>query len=257
MSKAVRISIERWVQMKLRKSRNLLSLICFGRWSRKPHPIERLEKGLGRENCSLMMYTMNTQVAIVLGCITAAIILMVHMTQALELITGVDAAYPSQDSSFCQVGSDGTAKRLRQIIDITHAYREDLPCWLSEDGLGSRTRLVHSIAEGEVANLSELRFDVVHSGTHVDAPGHFVQEYYEQGPDVASLDLNVLLGKQITYFCLRCLRVRISNTKALRENELAHDWKFRMGEHKKNGEELKIMERGIGGQYMRRDNDRL
>ena len=36
-----------------------------------------------------------------------------------------------------------------------------------------RTRLAQSIAEGDTANVTELRFGL-HSGTHVDAPVHFL-----------------------------------------------------------------------------------
>jgi arylformamidase len=48
---------------------------------------------------------------------------------------------------------------------------------------------VSSIAGGAVANLSRLDFGV-HSGTHVDAPVHFV----EGAPAAESLPLDVLIG---------------------------------------------------------------
>ncbi|CAN6271720.1 unnamed protein product [Urochloa humidicola] len=50
------------------------------------------------------------------------------------------------------------------------------------------------MANGSVSNISELRM-VVHSGTHVDAPGHMVQEYFEAGLGVDKLDLDVLNGE--------------------------------------------------------------
>ncbi|CAA7019930.1 unnamed protein product [Microthlaspi erraticum] len=34
----------------------------------------------------------------------------------------------------------------------------------------------------------------VHTGTHVDAPGHFIDSYFDAGLDVDNLDLNVLNG---------------------------------------------------------------
>ncbi|CAN6246892.1 unnamed protein product [Urochloa humidicola] len=82
-----------------------------------------------------------------------------------------------------------------RIIDITHAYRPELPSPATpgRDGLGAVTRLTESMANGSVSNISELRM-VVHSGTHVDAPGHMVQEYFEAGLGVDKLDLDVLNG---------------------------------------------------------------
>jgi kynurenine formamidase len=75
----------------------------------------------------------------------------------------------------------------------THAYRPELPA-PGRDGLGPVTRLVESMANGSINNLSELRM-VVHAGTHVDAPGHMVQEHFEAGLDADKLDLDVLNGK--------------------------------------------------------------
>ncbi|XP_078181858.1 cyclase-like protein 3 [Carex rostrata] len=84
--------------------------------------------------------------------------------------------------------------RGTQILDITHPYRVGgMPTCPSSDGLGQFLWLHESMANGSVHNMSELRM-VVHSGTHVDAPGHMYQEYFEGGYDVDSLDLQVLNG---------------------------------------------------------------
>jgi hypothetical protein len=80
-----------------------------------------------------------------------------------------------------------------RIVDITHAYRPELP-FPGRDGLGAVTRLTESMANGSVNNVSELRM-VVHSGTHVDAPGHMVQEHFVAGLGVDKLDLDVLNGR--------------------------------------------------------------
>jgi hypothetical protein len=80
-----------------------------------------------------------------------------------------------------------------RIVDITHAYRPELP-FPGRDGLGAVTQLTESMANGSVNNVSELRM-VVHSGTHVDAPGHMVQEHFEAGLGVDKLDLDVLNGR--------------------------------------------------------------
>ncbi|KAJ3708115.1 hypothetical protein LUZ61_011820 [Rhynchospora tenuis] len=80
-----------------------------------------------------------------------------------------------------------------RIIDITHAYRPDMPKFMSVDSLGQVVFLRESLANGSLANFSELKIGM-HSGTHVDAPGHVFQEYYEAGFDINTLDLDVLNG---------------------------------------------------------------
>jgi len=63
------------------------------------------------------------------------------------------------------------AKNSKKILDITHSLRGDLPIWLGEDGLERITAPVLSMSHGDDANVSELKLDSVHTGTHVDAPG--------------------------------------------------------------------------------------
>ncbi|KAK7839781.1 cyclase-like protein 2 [Quercus suber] len=73
-------------------------------------------------------------------------------------------------------------------------FREDMPTWDSVDGLGQFLRLRHSIKNGSLANVSELKYFSVHSGTHVDAPGHVFDHYFDAGFDVDTLDLELLNG---------------------------------------------------------------
>nr|CAD1823129.1 unnamed protein product [Ananas comosus var. bracteatus] len=80
-----------------------------------------------------------------------------------------------------------------RIIDITYALREDMPSWESPEGLGPFLWLAASMANGSLANSSEMKLPA-HTGTHVDAPGHVFQRYYEAGFDVDTLDLEVLNG---------------------------------------------------------------
>lgn len=81
-----------------------------------------------------------------------------------------------------------------RILDITHRYREDMPVFLSDEGLGQYLWLPHSMKNGSLANNSEMKMPT-HTGTHVDAPGHVFQHYYDAGFDVDTLDLDVLNGK--------------------------------------------------------------
>jgi hypothetical protein len=132
-----------------------------------------------------------------------AMLLAVATTLAPGVLAGGGAAHPAyaDDVGTCGgPGSGSTEVRLEEhgrgrIIDITHAYRPELPA-PGRDGLGAVTRLTESMANGSINNVSELRM-VVHSGTHVDAPGHMVQEHFEAGLDVDKLDLDVLNGESV------------------------------------------------------------
>lgn len=68
-----------------------------------------------------------------------------------------------------------------------------MPLWESRDGLGQFLSLPLSMKNGSLANVSEMKMSV-HSGTHVDAPGHVFDHYYDAGFDVDTLDLEVLNG---------------------------------------------------------------
>ncbi|XP_066389944.1 cyclase-like protein 4 [Miscanthus floridulus] len=81
-----------------------------------------------------------------------------------------------------------------RIVDISHYYREDMPAWESLEGTGEFLQLTRSMRNGsDIANFSELRL-TAHSGTHVDAPGHVFEHYYDAGFDIDTLDLAVLNG---------------------------------------------------------------
>ncbi|KAI3690252.1 hypothetical protein L2E82_48231 [Cichorium intybus] len=81
-----------------------------------------------------------------------------------------------------------------RIIDISHRYHPDMPSWGSDDGLGEFLRLPASMKNGSLANNSEMNIPT-HTGTHVDAPGHVYDHYFDAGFDVDTLDLHVLNGK--------------------------------------------------------------
>lgn len=81
-----------------------------------------------------------------------------------------------------------------RILDISHYYREDMPAFESAEGTPGFLRLARSMRNGsDIANFSELRL-TAHSGTHVDAPGHVFEHYYDAGFDIDTLDLAVLNG---------------------------------------------------------------
>ncbi|XP_065872558.1 cyclase-like protein 2 [Euphorbia lathyris] len=92
-------------------------------------------------------------------------------------------------------GGRGTGRELEngKIYDITHRYVEDMPKFESKDGMGPFLQQTQSIKNGSIVNEANINL-TTHSGTHVDAPSHFYQSYYEAGFDADSLDLKVLNG---------------------------------------------------------------
>lgn len=76
---------------------------------------------------------------------------------------------------------------MAEIIDISVAVRPGMVTYPGDPTV-SLERVV-SIADGGVCNLSRLDFGV-HSGTHVDAPVHFI----DGAPAAEALPLDVLIG---------------------------------------------------------------
>jgi kynurenine formamidase len=77
------------------------------------------------------------------------------------------------------------------FIDITVAVATGMPEFGNPDGLPSTWRTLQlSMADGDMCNLSLLKM-VTHTGTHIDAPAHFLMH----GHGVEDLDLSVLMGE--------------------------------------------------------------
>lgn len=77
-----------------------------------------------------------------------------------------------------------------RIYDISHRYSKEMAYF---EGMGYHLWLQASMKNGSIGNLSELKLNM-HAGTHVDAPGHVFDDYFDAGFDVDSLDLDVLNG---------------------------------------------------------------
>ncbi len=73
------------------------------------------------------------------------------------------------------------------LIDISLTLHPDLPVWPGDTPV--MLERMRAIAAGDPSNDSHLRCSV-HSGTHVDAPRHFL----EDGASVDQLPLDVLVG---------------------------------------------------------------
>ena len=72
-------------------------------------------------------------------------------------------------------------------LDITTPITDHMVHW--PDNAPVALRRTRSFDYGDAANVSEISMSV-HTGTHVDAPLHFLRD----GPDVTTLDLSTLLG---------------------------------------------------------------
>ncbi|XP_051146588.1 cyclase-like protein 2 [Andrographis paniculata] len=114
-------------------------------------------------------------------------------------LSSSDSAYPSPYGLHASCGADDLIPVRREvygggrIIDISHQFHSEMPSWGSPDGLGHFLWLAMSMKNGSLANSSEMKFSV-HTGTHVDAPGHVFDYYFDAGFDVDTLDLEVLNG---------------------------------------------------------------
>jgi arylformamidase len=74
-----------------------------------------------------------------------------------------------------------------RVFDITAPLRKDLPTWPGE--LGLRRALRSDLERGDPVTVSELTLGS-HTGTHIDAPSHFIAG----GRTISDIDLDYLLG---------------------------------------------------------------
>ena len=77
---------------------------------------------------------------------------------------------------------------MSDLIDISVGLKQGLPSWPGSAGfeLSRTSRLVRGVS----SNNSRITCDV-HTGTHIDAPWHFV----EHGRTVDNLDLGTMIGE--------------------------------------------------------------
>lgn len=137
------------------------------------------------------------------------LLLLVLLLSSAALISAAAAtattAYPSipgtDSTTDCGLsGGDENPVPIRRevygngkIFDISHRYTVDMPSWESKDGVGQFLWLPKSMKNGSLANNSEMKLPT-HTGTHLDAPGHVIDRYFDAGFDVDTLDLEVLNG---------------------------------------------------------------
>lgn len=140
---------------------------------------------------------------IILATKMRALAILLLFTALFRASASSNDAYPSgygDEPGICLGPSDKLQQREGEIIDITHPYTPNTPVGDSAEGAGQILSLLMSMKNGSDYNLSEMRL-CVHAGTHVDAPGHMYDNYFDQGFDVDTLDFRVLNGRNSLDHC--------------------------------------------------------
>ena len=115
----------------------------------------------------------------------------------------------------------------RTIYDISIPISESLVVWPGD--ITVRMEQSSHLARGDAATVTHLEMSA-HTGTHVDAPAHFILE----GDDVASLALDVLIGpalvvdvpgdEHITAEALAALSIPAGTTRVLFHTKNSESW---------------------------------
>jgi arylformamidase len=79
---------------------------------------------------------------------------------------------------------------MSSILDISVPLGSGTPAWPNSEGV--KLEQTHSILDGYHANESRLTCDV-HSGTHIDAPLHFIPG----GNPTSRIQLDILVGRAL------------------------------------------------------------
>lgn len=93
----------------------------------------------------------------------------------------------------------------KKIIDISVSINEKLPVWPGSPGAEIKTLM--KIGPESVANVSHISIES-HTGTHIDAPLHFIKD----GHTTAEIALSTLIG--------RCQVLYIPHVKSIGPDEL-------------------------------------
>uniref|UniRef100_A0A2P2MMJ0 Cyclase family protein n=1 Tax=Rhizophora mucronata TaxID=61149 RepID=A0A2P2MMJ0_RHIMU len=136
-------------------------------------------------------------------------------SEAYPTIPGtVDTSFSASDASDDLIPPRREVFGGGRIFDITHRITNSMPSWDSGDALGQFLWLPHSIKNGSLANISVMKLPT-HTGTHVDAPGHIIDRYFDAGFDVDTLDLEVLNGPALLIDVPRNTNITAEAMKAL------------------------------------------
>ena len=117
-------------------------------------------------------------------------------------------------SSPGQHGSGAPAPASSPWLDISVPIRDAMVHWPGDPSV--RVERVHSMERGDAANLSAISMGV-HTGTHMDAPLHFIRE----GKGIDDIPLDVVVG--------RARVIEIYDTESIKPEELTRH-RLRRGE---------------------------
>ena len=128
---------------------------------------------------------------------------MLNACLVLLLVVSVTALQPESQCAWDthMSTSQVSGKNTGRVIDISVTISEDMPCWDKPDGLGAHRELVERQDRGGVAFVSKLSL-VVHTGTHFDAPSHFLQEAFDSGRGIEAIQLSIMNGSYPV--CIHC-----------------------------------------------------
>ena len=110
--------------------------------------------------------------------------------------------------------SQGTQAVSEQWIDISLGLHDGMVHW--PDNPPVQIGFVMAIDKGDVCNVSKISMGV-HSGTHMDAPLHFLQD----GKSIDAMPLSAAIG--------RARVIEIQDTESIKVAELEHH-RIQMGE---------------------------
>lgn len=123
------------------------------------------------------------------------------------------------------------------IIDISVPIDDKLPIWPNSPK--PKFSKISSIRGGDSANDTEIKMSV-HTGTHIDAPLHFIQN----GKSVEKLDLKTFFGpvfvvylpkiKEITSRDIRKLNLPKKTERILFKTENSNLWRKKISKFNKN-----------------------
>ncbi len=118
-----------------------------------------------------------------------------------------------------------------KIFDVTIPIKNLMPVWPGDPHV--ENQLVSSIEKGDEANVTSIQMSA-HTGTHIDAPKHFIKS----GTAIEGLSLTSLLGEVEVVE----INFRISNIDALTLKKLnMNQWPQRVL-FKTNNSKLRLLE---------------
>ncbi len=101
------------------------------------------------------------------------------------------------------------------IYDISLTLSDKLPVWPDQPSL--EFERVSKIADGEIANLTKVNM-IVHNGTHIDAPCHYVDGV----GSIENIPMESLVGKAVV---LELPEASMISAEVLRQAEIPPDTK--------------------------------